>query len=91
MRKSLQNGSRTCPTTGRTPSFWNQISGNLKTKTASEIGMPITELIHHLIPSSQKTINSEPRRNHDGTSRISTINNYGFVDSLENKVACNLV
>jgi len=74
-----------------TPSFWSQISGNLKTKTASEIGMQITELIHHLIPSVQQTINSEPTRNHDGTSRISTIPNYGFVDALENKVACKLV
>jgi hypothetical protein len=53
--------------------------------------MQITELIHHLIASVQQTINSEPTRKHDGTSRISTIPNYGFVDPVENKVACKLV
>jgi regulator of PEP synthase PpsR (kinase-PPPase family) len=74
-----------------TPLFWSQISGNLKTKIASEIEMQITELIHHLIASVQQTINSEPTRKHDGTSRISTIPNYGFVDPVENKVACKLV
>jgi hypothetical protein len=72
MQKSFPNGSRSWATTGRTPSFWSQISGNLKTKTAGEIGMQITELIHHLIPSVQQTINSEPTRKHEGTSRLST-------------------
>jgi hypothetical protein len=60
-------------TTGRTPSFWNVISGTLKTTTARDIGKQLNELIHHLIPSVQQTINAAPKRKHDGRSRSSTI------------------